>query len=293
MELKHKYLEYIRCPTCASGLSAEKEQLGCSLCGRKFPLIHGIPVLLDTDNLTEHMRHQIKYFEEEIKERSDYKLYAWQRRYVERFLESFGDPLNKIILDCGTGSGYMAIELAKKGANVVSLDLTLASLVKLQKTAKQLNLDKKILCICSNAEELPLKDNSVDYFISNAVLEHLPNEKQAISEMNRVSKIGAGLMITVPLNFRYLQPLFIPINYVHDKKIGHLRRYDEKSLTEKLNAWNLSKTIYTGHFSKIMKTITNHFIVIFDETKIEEEDRKYENIKYGASNIICFMEKHQ
>jgi len=66
---------------------------------------------------------------------------------------------------------------------------------------------------------LPLKNNVVDYFISNAVLEHLPKESQAIEEINRITKTNSGLMMCVPLSYKYLNPLLVLINYVHDKRI--------------------------------------------------------------------------
>lgn len=146
--------------------------------------------------------------------------------------------------------------------------------------------------VCCSAEELPFKNNVCDYFISNAVLEHLPLEEEAICEIDRVCKDNAGLMITVPLSYKYLNPLFIPINYIHDKRIGHLRKYDRESLINKLTGgWKLLKVYYTGHFNKIIKVLVNMIIKVFAEEDIENDDRKKEDRKWLANNIICFFKR--
>jgi len=45
------------------------------------------------------------------------------------------------------------------------------------------------------------KDNFFDYIICNRVLEHIVDDKKAMSEMYRVLKIGGTALITVPLDY--------------------------------------------------------------------------------------------
>ena len=98
-------------------------------------------------------------------------------------------------------------------------------------------------------------------------------------------------MLAVPLRYGLLTPLLVPINFIHDKKIGHLRRYDTQSLKTKFKDWELVKSCYPGHFNKAMKVVVNNFVNLFDEDDIERIDRKYENIILGASNIVCFFKR--
>lgn len=46
---------------------------------------------------------------------------------------------------------------------------------------------------------ISFSDESFDYIICNHVLEHIPNEQKALSELRRVLKAGGELIITVPL----------------------------------------------------------------------------------------------
>jgi len=48
--------------------------------------------------------------------------------------------------------------------------------------------------------DLQLKDNSIDYILCNQVLEHIPDDRKAMSEMYRVLKPGAKAIITVPFD---------------------------------------------------------------------------------------------
>jgi len=209
--------------------------------------------------------------------------------FEKAFGKNFPDVKGKTILDCGAGCGYMSVGLAQKGAKVFACDLTLKGLKRLQIISDNLNLN--IVTVCCSAEDLPFKDNLFDYFISNAVLEHLPREKDAITEINRVCKNSAGLMVTVPLSYRFLNPFFLPINYIHDKKIGHLRRYDKKKLKNKFKGWSIQNVYYTGHTKKVLRTLTNTILRIFDDLKIEKEDERKSKIKLWASNICVIFRR--
>lgn len=283
------------CSICLHGLKYLKNSLYCRNGHGKFTIRNGIPILINYNDLSQHSSQQIQFFESEQEFPTLdglLNLSYWKKRYVERFLENFGNIKDKLVIDCGTGVGYMAVELARKGAKVIACDITFKNLMQLKKIAKKLNLENNMFFACCSAEELPFKSTTFDYYVSNAVLEHIPREDKAFSEINRVTKERAGVMITVPLSYRYIYPIFIPINYIHDKKLGHLRRYNEKILCDKLASFKLIKKYYTGHFNKVIKTIVNTFINIFNEKEIEEEDKRKENIKYGASNIICIFIKN-
>lgn len=284
-------LDYLCCPKCKGDLSFREADLFCGICDITYMHKEGVPILIDLSALPEHLMGQVKYFENESVIKTEYHLEPWQESYVEKFLTHFPSVENKLIIDCGTGSGYMAIELAKRGARVIACDLTLKSLVRLKNAVKNAGVEENVILVCCSAENLPFKDTIANYFISNAVLEHLPNEAGAIKEIQRVCKSDSGVMIAVPLAYRYLNPILLPVNFIHDKRIGHLRRYDERSILKKFSTHVLVQSYYTGHFSKVAKTLCNFLFHIFDEKLIEKADRKGENNKSWASNIICFLKK--
>lgn len=39
-------LEILACPFCKGDVSLEKEKIVCAACGRRYPIIEGIPVML-------------------------------------------------------------------------------------------------------------------------------------------------------------------------------------------------------------------------------------------------------
>ena len=39
-------LEKLACPACRGSLSLEAAELICAVCGRKYPIVEGIPVLI-------------------------------------------------------------------------------------------------------------------------------------------------------------------------------------------------------------------------------------------------------
>ena len=284
--------KFLCCPSCKSSLVNNGSFLFCQPCNKEYEVKNGVYNFVNTSDIPPHLRGQIKYFEDDkIIATMEYKLDPWQKSYLSRFLVNTPSMHGKLVIDCGCGSAYMTLELAKRGAFVVAIDLSMRSLVRLKVIATQLNLNNRILCVCSTAEVLPIQAGAASTFISNAVLEHLPDELSAISEMNRTTVNDAYLMLTVPLSYRFLNPILMPLNWIHDKQIGHLRRYDENSIFKKFNEWSILRTYFTGHTLKVIKTIVNMVYPIFDLKRIEQIDELCSSNKYWASNVICFLKK--
>lgn len=89
-----------------------------------------------------------------------------------------------------------------KGKNVVALNLGSGNsdfgndLLNVDLLPYQ-NVD--IIC---DIENIPFKDNSVDYIINIAVLEHVPNPQRVISEIYRILKPGGKIYCFIP----FMQP---------------------------------------------------------------------------------------
>lgn len=239
-----------------------------------------------------HYKKQLNYFDKEFSEVKEYKLAPWQKTYIKKIKEQLlgKNYKKKTILDIATGSGYIAIEMARMGMKVIACDLSSQAIKNLEKYKKQFKLKNLKLIICK-AEKIPLKDESVDYIVANAILEHIPDEKSTIQEWKRVLKKNGTMLITVPLKYRFVWPFFWPLNYIHDKRIGHLRRYDYPTLHNKFQL-PIKKHYYTGHLIKVIGAI---FSIVFRVSKYDEQyeviDQKYEKRRYGASNISVIFKK--
>ncbi|MBE9052520.1 3-demethylubiquinone-9 3-O-methyltransferase [Nostocales cyanobacterium LEGE 11386] len=88
------------------------------------------------------------------------------------------------VLDIGCGGGLACELLAKQGANISGIDLSLNSIKVAQEHAKKSNL--KIDYYQGIAENMPFETNKFDIVLCCDVLEHVTDWKQVISEAYRV-----------------------------------------------------------------------------------------------------------
>lgn len=78
---------------------------------------------------------------------------------------------------------------------------------------------------------------------------------------------------------------------IHDSNIGHLNRYDLESLEAKFGLTAV-KVYYTGHVLKVIWVLVSRLIIGESRKSLsldflfEEIDKKFEDKKYGASNMI-------
>lgn len=283
---------FLCCPTCKKSLSKKGDGLSCRSCRIDYEIQSGIPVLIDFTSIPEHLHKQIRYFEHEDEARGDWALEPWQARYVENFLRIGKPKPGGLIIDSATGSGYMAIELARRGYQVIAIDLTMRELIRLQTLAKKLGIAGKMLFVCCTSESLPVVSGIADGLVANAILEHLPKEREAIEEIGRVVKRGASVMVAMPIAFRYLLPIFWPLNWLHDRRIGHLRRYTRSTILRKFAGFREITTYYTGGMAKV---VCATFYLLTKYAPLLEfgewADRTTESLPYGSSNVVSILKK--
>lgn len=238
------------------------------------------------------LAHQKRFFNKDYSKITKYKLYAWQKEYLSRMYRFFlkKDFKNKTLVDIAAGTGYVTVEMAKKGLDVLALEISKESIKRLKFYRDNFSL-KNIRINLSKAEKISLPDSSVDYIVANAILEHISQEKAAIREWLRILKPGGRLYITVPIGYRYIWPFLWPVHYFYDKSIGHLRRYDLYDLQKKFGL-KVLKVYYTGHLLKMLGGLVNLILKNneFDEG-IVRCDSKLAGRLYGATNISVIFEK--
>lgn len=289
-----KLLEIICCPSCKFDLTFKDDLLFCAKCGRKYETVDGIPILLTDEVEHAHFKKQRDYFDEEFQDYVKYSLAEWQKRYVIRIGNLFGfhnsDLLgNELFIDIGVGgSGYTVIEFAKLGIPSVGCDLSLEGVVRAKAFSKSQNIHSLTSWVVCSAEELPFKDGRFRYLSCNAVLEHLLDDKRAVEEFSRITKTNSKIYVTAPIKMRYVWLFLIPLNYFHDKRIGHRRRYDRRSLDELFRpiGFQIEDIYYTGHLFKTLGVISSHVLKSnrFDELLERLDERQYSS-RFGASNI--------
>jgi SAM-dependent methyltransferase len=103
----------------------------------------------------------------------------------------------------------------------------------------------KAEAVKGDALELPYADASFDCVIASEILEHVPEDDRAISELVRVLKPGGSLAITVP---RWLpeKVCWVLSDEYHANEGGHIRIYRADELRDKVLAHGLQLT-HTHH----------------------------------------------
>ena len=116
-----------------------------------------------------------------------------------------GDPLafaevqaGQTVLDIGSGAGidcFIASQKVGPAGKVIGLDMTPAMLETARRNARQggyTNVEFRQ----GEAESMPVEDGSVDWVISNCVINLSPAKEKVFAEINRVLKSGGRVSIS-------------------------------------------------------------------------------------------------
>jgi SAM-dependent methyltransferase len=251
----------LRCPTCGSGLVLDDDGARCSGGTHGFPVVEGIPVLVDQEALAADPQYgsQREYFDAEFSGYTEYRLEPWRRGYLDRLNAAgvLAGPQAPLI-DVGVGgSGYTVIEAARSGRPAIGCDLSLAGLVAARRLAAAEGVTDRTHWVCCSAERLPFSAGVFGSALAIAVLEHVPDDGAALAELARVLEPGGRAWVTVPHALRHAWPVFRPPNRRHDRKLGHLRRYEADELVASARALGLEPldVQYTAHPVKVLSLV--------------------------------------
>jgi SAM-dependent methyltransferase len=143
------------------------------------------------------------------------------------------------LLDLGCGFGRHAFEGIRRGATVVAFDYSFDELVQVNATLGAMLVADEIPRgaegggVRGDAHRLPFSDGAFDRIIASEVLEHLPDDAQAIRELARVLRPGGSIAVTVPawlaetICWKLSSDYYAPA-----AEGGHLRVYTEARMRE-------------------------------------------------------------
>ena len=129
-----------------------------------------------------------------------------------------------MIADVGCSTGHLLEDLdrALPAATLVGIDLVASGLRKAHRATPRARLLRADACA------LPVADASLDAIVSANLLEHVPDDRRALSEMARTLRPGARAVVVVPAG---------PSTYdYYDRFLGHERRYARGELGAKARA---------------------------------------------------------
>lgn len=173
----HKsFLSLLKCPICGFDTLIIKSvadaidgqlydgALTCSSCKTVFPIIEGIPLLVDVT-----LQEEVIANWNESTEYLEYNLESTKR--VKELVEKYSQDTS-VALDAGCGSG--AYTAFFKSNELICLDLVPYFLKKLLNEYKGIS---KLHLLIGDVRRLPFKANSVDLVLCSNVLEHLFKEE--------------------------------------------------------------------------------------------------------------------
>lgn len=135
----------------------------------------------------------------------------------------------KEILDIGCGAGTLCLYFAKKGNDVVGIDISQKAVESAQESSKFLGLKKIKFKKMNFPSELPKKQ--FDFIIFSEVIEHLKNDELALRKIHLLLKKNGIVFISTPSKNAPLHKLGLARSF--DKRVGHLRRYTADELEKK------------------------------------------------------------
>ncbi len=192
--------------------------LSCS-CGRSFPIIDSVPILLSE---TQHhfiklqkkygssasIGHRAEYLNaaqcnmlEKTKKSFGFEWLRYPARFVEEEEKIFREEIqldvsllqNKLILDAGCGMGRFTRVAAGFGAEVIGVDFS-DSVFRAKEITRHL---PSVHIVQADVLRLPFRDSAFDIIYSFGVLHHTPDTKKAFCALTKKLKINGHISVWV------------------------------------------------------------------------------------------------
>ncbi len=207
------------CPVCKTRLSGAYR---CDPCVISFPVMRGIPVLLNDENsvfrIADYQDEEAAYAGA-----SGYAGHADRRtglRQIYRRLMHHLSEAPTVGRDFGVHDAVRHVQQANPDARILIIgagDTSLPGNV----TYTDVAFGKNVACI-ADAHDLPFVDGSFDACIAAAVLEHVVDPQRCVAEIQRILKPGGYVFAETP----FLQPVHMrAYDFTRFTHLGHRRLF--------------------------------------------------------------------
>lgn len=119
--------------------------------------------------------------------------YVWragQQRRLQLIREGAGERISGRVLENGCGVGMYVQKLAPQTGQIFGLEYDLERAVEARQRAENI--------LGAAGERLPFPDDSFDVILSHEVIEHVQDDRQAVSEIVRTLRPGGRLILFCP-----------------------------------------------------------------------------------------------
>jgi ubiquinone/menaquinone biosynthesis C-methylase UbiE len=124
-----------------------------------------------------------------------YKSFGYDRPAAVRYAVDRLEPFEGTVLDVGTGQGLLAIELARRGFPVVSIDVSEEEQRIGKANADSEDLSQRITFLTLDAQTLPFPDGTFGAVATLDALHHLADGPAVFSEMRRVLEPSGRILL--------------------------------------------------------------------------------------------------
>ena len=146
------------------------------------------------------------------------------------------------LLDLGAGGGRHAFEAMRRGAKVTAVDADAGEVKDVLGMMAAMCADDPATIASGgtgggcqgDALALPFPDGSFDRIIAAEVLEHIPDDRRALRELQRVLRPGGTIAVTVPRWYPELLNWAFSDQY-HETPGGHVRIYRRSALVGRIH----------------------------------------------------------
>jgi ubiquinone/menaquinone biosynthesis C-methylase UbiE len=165
----------------------------------------------------------------------------------------------KRTLEVGCGLGGFSINLAKKGASHIGLDISPTALQEAKRLAKQLKVDDKIDFILGDVQNLPFKEQEYDIVVCSETLEHVDDSDKGLKELVRVTKNSGHVAITLPNILSTMFPVYLILLVMGQPQYAKKFLHVEKEGI--FHCFNI-KTLFSGKNLDIVKMDGTDFLYL-------------------------------
>jgi ubiquinone/menaquinone biosynthesis C-methylase UbiE len=149
-----------------------------------------------TENGLEVVAKQLREARDRYAKRmAVYKLVGYDRPAAVRFIVDQAEGISSPVLDVGSGQGLLAIELARRKFEVVSVDVSQEEQLVAIMNADAETLPGRITFLATDAGRIPFPDGAFGAAVAMDVLHHLVDGPPVFAEMVRVVRPSGRILL--------------------------------------------------------------------------------------------------
>ena len=230
MKLSSEMQEQLSCPACKSSLEPAEDKLHClnADCGRTFPIVDGIPVLINDDKSLFSIEDVLRESKTSVSRPAKSTMRKFAAKLVpsissnvnaDRNYESFG----KALLAMADSPRVLVVGSGLLGAGIEKL-LALSS--RIEVVESDIGVRPRVAVVC-DAHDIPFNEKVFDGVVVQAVLEHVADPHRCVEEIHRILKTGGIVYAETP----FIQQVHGgPYDFCRFTHLGHrrlFRKFDE------------------------------------------------------------------